>query len=93
MNKTQALIVTTVHKGVFFGYGAPTTDKIIRLTRCRMCVYWSAETKGILGLAATGPAAGSKITPAVPAMTLQDVTSCIEASDVAAAAWEKGIWQ
>jgi hypothetical protein len=89
----QPLVVTTAHKGVFFGYGTPSDAKTIRLENCRMCVYWSDETKGVLGLAATGPVGGCKITPAVPAMTLQDVTGCMEASAESAKAWEKGMWQ
>lgn len=35
-----ALLVTTAHKGVFFGYGQPTNEKTIRLTKARMAVYW-----------------------------------------------------
>jgi len=94
MKKTkQALVITTAHKGVFFGYGTPSDAKTIRLEQVRMCVYWSSETKGVVGLAADGPAKGSRITPAAPAMTIQDVTSCMEASPEAVTAWEKGIWQ
>ena len=94
MKKTkQALVITTAHKGVFFGYGTPSDAKTIRLEQVRMCVYWSSETKGVVGLAADGPAKGSRITPAAPAMTIQDVTSCMETSPEAVTAWEKGIWQ
>ena len=89
---TVPLVVTTAHRGVFFGYGQPTEDKTIRLTKCRMCVYWSAKVKGVLGLAATGPQEDCKITPAVPALTLQDVTSVMECSDEAAKSWERGHW-
>jgi hypothetical protein len=89
----QALVVTTSHKGVFFGYGEATTDKTIRLEQCRMCIYWSSETKGVVGLASDGPAKGSRISPATPAITIQDVTSCMEASPEAVKAWEKGIWE
>lgn len=55
------LVVTTVHKGVFFGYGTPTDEKTIKIDRARMCVYWPSETHGVLGLAAQGPKNGSKI--------------------------------
>lgn len=89
----QPLVITTAHKGVFFGYGVPTDSKTIRLEQCRMCVYWSSETKGVVGLAADGPQKGSRITPAAPAATIQDVTSCMEASETAVRAWEKGIWK
>ena len=93
MNKKQPLVVTTLHKGVFFGYGEPPDAKTLRLEQCRICVYWSSDTKGVVGLAADGPSKGSRVSPAAPAMTIQDITSCMEASDAAVKAWEKGIWQ
>jgi len=92
-NKRKALLVTTSHKGVFFGYGEPTTEPIITINQARMCVYWSADVKGVLGLAANGPTKGCKIGPAVPAITLRDVTSVSEVSDVAAKQWEAEPWQ
>jgi hypothetical protein len=88
----QALVVTTAHKGVFFGYGTPSNDKTIRLERARMCVYWSEDCKGVVGLAANGPTARCKVGPAAPFITLQDVTAVMEASDAAVSAWEKGFW-
>lgn len=91
-DKKVPLLVTTEHKGVFFGYGTPTTNKTIRIEQARMCVYWSADVKGVLGLAQSGPTKGCKITPKVPAITLQKVTSVTEATLDAAEAWEKGNW-
>lgn len=91
-NESQPLIVTTAHKGVFFGYGKPTTENTIRIEKARMCIYWNEETKGVLGLAANGPKKGCKIGPQVPAITLRDVTSVMEASTEAADAWEKAPW-
>ena len=90
--KKKALVVTTSHRGVFFGYGIPTTKKIIRLTKARMCVYWSSDIKGVLGLAETGPSKNCKIGPSVPAITLQDVTSVMEASKEAEKNWGLGPW-
>jgi len=92
--KQTAVVVTTEHRGVFFGYvnGAPTDEPTIKLDRARMCVYWPERVKGVLGLAATGPTTGSRITSAVPSITLQKVTSVMEASPEAVEAWEKGIW-
>jgi hypothetical protein len=92
MTKDIPLVVTTLHKGVFFGFGKPTTNKTIRLTNVQMCVYWHSDVKGVLGLASTGPSKNCKIGPAVPAMTLQDVTGVIEASKEAQAAWESKPW-
>jgi hypothetical protein len=92
--ETVPLLVTTA-KGVFFGYGygQPTTAKIIRIARARMCVYWAAECKGVLGLAAAGPTANCKIGPAVPTLTIQDVTAVAECSPEAAKKWEEGPWR
>jgi hypothetical protein len=87
------LVVTTAHRGVFFGFGRPTTNKTIRLTNAQMCIYWSSDVKGVLGLAAKGPTADCKIGPPVPAMTLQDVTGVVEASDEARSAWGKQPWR
>lgn len=86
------LIVTTEHKGVFFGYGIPTENKTIRLENCRMAVYWSTDVKGVVGLAANGPTTGCRIGPAAPALTLQDVTSVMEVSKKAAEQWEAAPW-
>ena len=88
----QALVVTTEHRGVFFGYGEVTDGDTIRLEQCRMCVFWPAENKGVVGLAADGPKKGAKIGPPAPAMTLRGVTAVMEASEGAAKAWEKGPW-
>lgn len=92
MKKQKYLVVTTAHKGVFAGFGVPTTNKTIRLEQARMCVYWSMDVKGVVGLASDGPTSGCKIGPAAPAMTLQDVTSVMEASQKAEDAWNKQPW-
>lgn len=89
----QPLVVTTIHKGVFFGYAKPTTNKTIRLKNAQMCVYWSTDVKGVLGLASTGPSTLCKIGPAVPALTLHDVTSVMEVSKEAEAKWLNKPWK
>lgn len=86
------LVVTTAHRGVFFGYGKPTDENIIRIEKARMCVYWSADVKSVLGLAATGPTKSCKVGPAVPAITLRDVTSIMECSEEATAKFEAAPW-
>jgi hypothetical protein len=91
-NSNVPLVVTTAHRGVFFGYGEPTSKKIIRLTDVQMCVYWSASVKGILGLASTGPDKNCKIGPIVPAITLQGVTSIMECTKEAETAWRNQPW-
>lgn len=80
------LVVTTKHRGVFFGYAENKTDgDKIRLEQARMCVRWQG-TKGVVGLAAQGPNKNCRISPAIPAITVSDVTSVMECSQEAAAA-------
>lgn len=94
MNKKLIpLLVTTLHKGVFFGYGRPTQNKTVRLTNAQMCVFWDTATKGVLGLAARGPNANCRIGPAVPAIVLQDVTSVTESSEEAAEKFKQAPWK
>lgn len=88
----QPLVVTTVHRGVFFGYGEPEDGETIRLERARMCLYWPAGTKGVVGLASDGPQEGSRVGPAAPAMILRGVTAVMEVTSEAAKAWEREPW-
>ena len=93
--KPQPVLVTTELRGVFFGYIAPGQDltgKTIRLERARMCIYWSADVRGVLGLASTGPSNGCRISPPVPAITLQQVSSVAELSPEATERWESAPW-
>lgn len=86
------VVVTTAHRGVFFGYvDGPADQKTIRLQRGRNCVHWSSATRGFVGLAVTGPAKGSRVGPPAT-LTLHDVTSVAEASAEAVKAWEEGAW-
>lgn len=91
--KEQAVLVTTIHRGVFFGYAsAGVKHKSITISNARNCVYWSAEVKGFLGLAANGPSSSCKIGPKVPKLTLTDVTSVSEVTPEATKKWEKSLW-
>jgi len=89
----QALMVTTEHKGVFFGYGEAQESKTIELDNARMCVYWNEATKGVVGLAAIGPQLGCRITPAAPKIYLNGVTAIMVCSEIATKQWEKEPWQ
>jgi hypothetical protein len=92
MNK-QAVLVTTLHRGVFFGYmSSPVKDKSITIKDARNCIYWSADVKGFLGLASRGPTKDCKIGPKVPSLNLLDVTSVCEVVPEAAEKWEKHPW-
>jgi hypothetical protein len=91
--KEIAVLVTTVHRGVFFGYTSDEVkNKTLKIRDARNCVYWSTDVKGFLGLAATGPSSSCKIGPKVPSLTLTDVTSVSEVSLEAIEKWEKSPW-
>jgi hypothetical protein len=91
--KAIPVMVTTVHRGVFFGYATePVKDKQITIENARNCLYWSSDVKGFLGLAANGPSSSCKIGPKVPELTLTDVTSVSKVSPEAVEKWEKSPW-
>lgn len=87
----RAVIVTTAHRGVFFGYVTDTDGETIELKRARLCVYWPATNKGFMGLAADGPKSGSRIGPAAD-ITLRSITAVVEVTPAAEVEWNKGIW-
>jgi hypothetical protein len=86
------VVVTTEHRGVFFGLldGAPGETVTIRQARC--CLYWSTDVRGFLGLAAKGPSEDCRVGPPAPSLTLFKVTSVVEVAPEAAEAWEAAPW-
>jgi hypothetical protein len=89
--KNRAVIVTTEHRGVFFGYAADTAGETITLKRARLCLYWSRDVKGFMGLAATGPTSSCRIGPPAE-ITLRKITAVLEVTSQAVAAWETAPW-
>ena len=90
--KERAVLVTTAHRGVFFGYATKTDGATINLRRARNCLYWPAEQRGFLGLAQDGPKPGSRVGPAAD-IALRDITCVAEVTDAAAKAWEAAPWK
>ena len=89
--KERAVLVTTVHKGVFFGYATETQGTTIKLRAARLCVYWAADLRGFMGLASPGPNAQCKIGPPVD-IELRDITSVSDVTPEAEEKWNKGFW-
>ena len=89
--KERPVLVTTAHKGVFFGYAKDTSGAIISLRAARNCIYWPTDQKGFLGLASTGPVNGARIGPAAD-LELRDITSVAVCTPQAVEAWEKAPW-
>lgn len=90
-NGERAVLVTTTHKGVFFGYASKTDRATIKLRGARNCIYWSSDVKGFIGLAATGPSKNCKIGPSAD-IELRDITCVAECSPEAVTAWEGAPW-
>jgi hypothetical protein len=91
LNRERAVLVTTAHRGVFFGYATETDGETIALKRSRLCVYWSADVKGFMGLASTGPTSRCRIGPAAD-ITLRSITAVAEVTPEAVRAWESAPW-
>ncbi len=90
--KERAVLVTTEHRGVFFGFATDTSGTTIKLRAARCCIYWPAENKGFLGLASDGPKKGAKVGPAAD-IELRGITCVAEVGADAARAWEKAPWK
>lgn len=86
--KGRPVLVTTAHRGVFFGYIEKDEGDTVTLTRARNCIYWPRSVGGFLGLAVTGPLADSRIGARTDRITLRAVTSVSDCSEVAIKAWE-----
>lgn len=89
--KERAVLVTTAHRGVFFGYATKTEGEQVALKRARLCIYWSADVKGFMGLASTGPTSRCRIGPAAD-ITLRNITAVLEVAPAAIENWEKAPW-
>lgn len=85
--KTRPVIVTTEHRGVFFGYAGDTGGAEIKLDNARMAIAFGT-TRGILELAETGPTSRSKISARAPSIDVRKVTAVIEVSPAAVEKWE-----
>ena len=84
--KLRPVIVTTLHRGVFFGYADDTKCDAIQLKRARMAIYWGT-TRGLLELAETGPTPKSRISARAD-LEVRSVTSVIEVAPAAVERWE-----
>lgn len=86
--KERPVIVTTAHRGVFFGYAKDTDGETIALTKSRLCLYWSADLRGFMGLASHGPNSSCKIGPAAD-ITLRSITAVLEVTPEAEKRWNE----
>lgn len=90
-NPERAVLVTTKHRGVFFGYTTDTSGEVIVLRAARCCLRW-AGTKGFLGLSTAGPNEECRVGPAADSLELRDITSVAACTPAAVTAWELAPW-
>lgn len=89
----QAVLVTTAHRGVFFGYvkDAKKFPAQVTLTKMRNCIQWRG-LKGFLELTTTGPTAACRIGPAAGEGVLANCTGMWNVEPAAMKAWEEAPW-
>jgi hypothetical protein len=96
MSKKVPVLITTdnTKRGVFMGFIDPAdADKTdLYADEVRMAVMWSAEIRGVVGLAAKGPNKSCRISPAAKRAHIKGVTATLELSDEALEAWRKEPW-
>jgi hypothetical protein len=87
------VLVTTEHRGVFFGYADPAKlhGDIINLTRARLCLYWSRDVRGFMGLAAMGPSKDCRVGPPAT-IDVRKITAVLQVTPEAVAKWESAPW-
>ena len=90
----QPVIVTTEHRGVFFGYINPDTihHDVVALAGARLCVYWSRDMQGFMGLASKGPSKDCKIGPATDIPSLRSITGIFAVTKKAEEKWTSATW-
>lgn len=90
--RERFVLVTTAHRGVFAGFATDIDGDVIALRQARLCLYWSADVRGFMGLAANGPTASCRIGPPAD-IRLRNITAVVTVTDAAKAAWEASPWK
>lgn len=94
MNAKRYVVVTTSHDGVFYGELVEQNDatKIVQLKDAKNCLSWTADVRGFMGLACSGPSETCRVGPAVPTARLCDVTAILDVTGAARKAWDNSSW-
>lgn len=93
--ESRPVLVTTVHRGVFFGYlvGEPSKAQVI-INKVRNVTYWDPSVRSFLGLASTGPTSECRVSHAAgAASTLYDITGVFVCTPEAVQKFEEGPWK
>lgn len=92
VKEERRYVILTEFKEVFCGFSSDVSGDRIKLRDARQAIYWSAETHGLLGLAVSGPARGSRIGPAAN-IEVRKIVNVIECTQAASAAWDGAKWE
>jgi hypothetical protein len=87
----KAILVTTIHRGVFFGFVDAEQDmtaKTMALKDARCAIYWGT-TKGVAELASAGPNSKSRIGDRADIAAIHDITAIWDCTPEAVAAWTR----
>lgn len=97
MKNKKPCVVTTEHRGVFFGYleNPEETDlsQPVKIYGKQMCTYWSQKMRGVFGLAKFGPDKECRIGAPVEWALIKNVTAIVGCSKEAEENWLKQPWQ
>ena len=89
-NGLKSILITTAHRGVFFGQVDPATDLTQRtltgINNCRMAIYWGTD-RGVMQLAETGPTSTTRVGAPADVAAIHDVTAVFSVTDGAAEKW------
>ena len=85
------ILVTTKHRGVFYGQVADDQDMnatTMRLENARCAIRWNTTT-GVAELAEKGPNEGTRVGAVATIEALHDITAIWAVTDEAAAKWNR----
>jgi len=88
----MVVVVLTEFKEIFCGECDDPWGDVLMLKNARQAIFFSEETHGLLGLAANGPAEGSRIGPVVEEMRVARPVNVIKCSAEAVKKWESAEW-
>src|SRR5262245_25217405 len=91
-SEERMVVVVTQGNAIFCGWTTDTDGDVVHLRAARQAVYYSADTHGLLGLAANGPGKDSRIGPPAD-IAVRNVTHVIECSAQAVKVWEDAKWK
>ena len=87
----KAVIITTEHRGVFYGFIENDQDvnaRTMPLKNAKMAIKWGTD-KGVMQLARTGPTNRSKISAEADIPALHDITAVFVVTEEAQKQWNK----